>query len=365
MGKAQTGFPIRLADCQPDCRTAAEQSGQLAAGSLDRLIATGHHAFQKFWWNLRARPRQRTIARVKMQKERQRLSGMQYKDAPRVSVIIQSFNQVRNIAFLESRLRATYMDELIVCEDGSLDGSLEEWARRLTQPNDFLIRSNDLHEIRAYDRAVALARGEIICLMQDDDRPPKDGSWLAEALQLFDQYPKLAVLGGWMGFVNYFADEYNAPWQSRSRPIPYENPKTGRQFMFVENVNIGPYLLRKSMYAELGGFDMMFSEPGAPGICFESEICYRAWERGYQVGLADLPVKAPIDNGYPLPGGTLLWGKQQRDRNEHFNKKRIIELHGEHLPAVQAIVEQANQTLRRRADGGSAIPVQVASSELS
>jgi hypothetical protein len=365
MGRKRIGLPIRRANSRSDNRTAAEQSGQLATSSLGRLIATSHYAFQKFWWNLRARPRQRTIARVKMQKERQHLSGVQYKNAPRVSVIVQSFNQVRNIAFLESRLRATCMDELIVCEDGSLDGSLEEWVRRLTEPNDFLIRSNDLHEIRAYDRAIALARGEIICLMQDDDRPPKDGSWLTEALQFFEQYPKLAILGGWMGFINYFTEEYNVPWQPNNRPIPYENPKTGRPFMFVENVNIGPYLLRKSMYAELGGFDMMFSEPGAPGICFESEICYRAWERRYQVGLIDLPVKAPIDNGYPLPGGTLLWGKQQRDRNEHLNKKRIIELHGENLPAVQAMVEQANQTLRRRAGSGSATFTQIVSSELT
>jgi glycosyltransferase involved in cell wall biosynthesis len=257
------------------------------------------------------------------------------------------------------------MEELIVCEDGSIDGSLEEWTRRLTQPNDFLIRSNDLHEIRTYNRAIDLARGEIICLMQDDDRPPRDGNWLAEAADLFDQYPQLAIVGGWVGFMSYFADEYNAPWHPTPRSIPFENPKTGRQFMFVENVNIGPYLLRKSIFAELGGFDPMFSEPGAPGICFESELCYRAWRHGYQVGLADLPVKAPMDNGYPLPGGTLLWGKPQRDRNEQLNKQRIIELHGDYLASVQARIGQANQTLRRaESRAGSSNRAEAAPSEL-
>ena len=315
-------------------------------GSLGRLLETGSETARRIWWNLRARPRQRTVARVKMEKARRQRSGWRYNEAPQISVIIQSFNQVRNIASLESRLRRTCLDELIVCEDGSLDGSFEAWARRLRRPNDFLIRSNDLHEIRTYDRAIGLARGDIICLMQDDDRPPNDGTWLAEAARLFDDFPRLAVLGGWVGFMNYFSEAYNAPWQPNAGDIPFGHPDTGRPFMFVENVNIGPYLLRRSVYAELGGFDLRFSDPGAPGICFESEFCYRAWESGYQVGLTDLPVKAPIENGYPLPGGTFLWAKQQRERNEQLNKARIEELHGRHLPAVQAMVAKANQTLR-------------------
>lgn len=319
-----------------------------AISPLLTLTKKGLRAVQRARWHLFVRPRERTIARVKAQKERQRLSGLSYKEAPRTSVIIQSFNQVRNIAFLESRLRATCMDELIVCEDGSLDGSLEEWLKWLKQPNDFLLRSNDLHEIRTYSRAIDFARGEIICLMQDDDRPPKDGRWLAEALQLFEHYPRLAILGGWIGFMNYFAEEYNAPWLRPNRGlIPFEDPHTSRAFMFVENVNIGPYLFRKDAYLELGGFDPTFSKPGSPGICFESELCYRAWKRGYQVGLIDLPAKArPDGSGYILPGGTVLWAQEERCHNEQLNKQRIAQLHGEHLPAVQIKVRQANEVLR-------------------
>ncbi len=272
-----------------------------------------------------------------------------YNDKPRVSVIVQSFNQMRNIAFLETRLRATCMDELIVCEDGSLDGSAEEWLRRLTHPNDFLLRSNDLHEIRAYRRAIDFGRSEIVCLMQDDDRPPKDGRWLADALDLFENYPRLAILGGWMGFMDFFMWPYNSPWLLPDRSaIPFEDPHTGRSFMFVENVNIGPYLVRKSAYTDLGGFDLRFSKPGSPGICFESELCYRAWQRGYQVGLTDLPVKAPLDGDYILPGGTLLWGREERDRNERVNKRRLSQLYGKQLHTVQAEVKRSNQELRRR-----------------
>lgn len=363
MEAQQTASPLASLPEQTNGAEAPARYGRWkrAIGLLVALSAKGHQALRRLRWRVLTRPSEGTIARVKLHKQKQHSSGRHYKEAPRASVIVQSFNQVKNIAFLESRLRATCMGELIVCEDGSVDGSLDEWLRRLTHPNDFLIRSNDLHEIRTYTRAVDFTRGEIICLMQDDDRPPKDGRWLSEALQFFELYPRLAVLGGWMGFMNYFAEEYNSPWLLPDRSsIPFTEPQTGRAFMFVENVNIGPYLLRKSAYMNLGGFDLMFSKPGSPGICFESELCYRAWERGYQVGLTDLPVKGPIDGGYLLPGGTMLWAKEERDHNDAVNKQRIAQLHGKHLPTVQAKVKHANQLLRcrpGRTDRAGAQPV--------
>jgi glycosyltransferase involved in cell wall biosynthesis len=281
----------------------------------------------------------------------ERLSdNMEHSDHPRVSIIVQSFNQARNIAILEPRLRLTAADELIVCEDGSVDGSHDEWMRRLRRPNDFLLHSNDIHEIRSYGRAIDYARGEFVCLMQDDDQPPKSGHWLSEALEVFMNYPKLAVLGAWCGFNNYFEEEYNAPWLPPGEgEIAYHDPRTGRPLMFVESVNIGPYLFRKSVYRALGGFDLAFSAPGEPGITFESEFCYRAWLRGYEVALTDIPVKMERASvGYIFPGGTSLWANEERVRNELANKRRIVELYGRDLPAIQQKVKEANSQLARR-----------------
>jgi glycosyltransferase involved in cell wall biosynthesis len=319
---------------------------------IDILPAVAHrvrHLYRLGHWKLRIAPRGSTVKRIKAWKAQRALSQLKFADHPRVSVIVQSFNQVRNIKLLEARLRLTCADELIVCEDGSLDGSLEEWVRRLTRPNDFLIRSNDIHEIRAYSRAIDHARGEFICLMQDDDRPPRDGSWLAKALEVFMHYPKLAILGCWCGFNQYFAEEYNAPWLPDGlRRIPFYDPNTRLPFIFVENVNIGPYLLRKSTYRELGGFDLRFSAPGEPGITFEAELCYRAWRRGYEVALTNIPVK--MERGkceYVFPGGTSLWGNAERLENEAVNKRRIVELYDRHLPSIQERVNGLNAELSR------------------
>ena len=317
-----------------------------------RVSGRASQAARAAYWRLRIKPPSSTIERIKADKAARKATGLLFLDAPRVSVIVQSFNQVRNIATLEERLRATCMDELIVCEDGSLDGSHEQWALRLTRPNDFLIRSNDLHEIRTYARAIDYARGEFICLIQDDDRPPADGAWLGKALRMFELYPRLAVLGGWCGFNNYFEEEYNAPWLRPGQgAIPYVDPKTQTPFMFVENVNIGPYILRRKVYQQLGGFDLNFSAPGTPGICFESEFCYRAWKHGFHVGLMDLPIKIQqAAEGYAFPGGTFLWARPEREHNERANKRRIAALYDPDLPAIQERVRQANSLLSRRAD---------------
>jgi len=304
-------------------------------------------ALRRLRWFAFIRPSDSTIDQIKARKEQRSRANLRYVEAPSCSVIVQSFNQVRNVSVLESRLRATSMQELIVCEDGSLDGSHEAWLRLLVNPNDFLLHSNDLHEIRTYNRAIGMAQGAVVCLMQDDDRPPSDGAWLADALEIFERYPRLAVLGGWCGFDRYFEVEYNAPWLlSRDTAIPFLDPPTGRPFAFVENVNIGPYFVRRRVFDELGGFDLRFSGVGEPGITFESEFCYRVWRAGHQVALTDIPVKQQTGKlSYILPGGTSMWGSEARTRNERANKQLIKELYDDDLPAIQRAVCESNEAL--------------------
>jgi glycosyltransferase involved in cell wall biosynthesis len=312
------------------------------------IVRTLRSGLRRARWAATLRPRRSTIERINARKAERQAAGAAYVEHPRVSIIVQSFNQVRNIAVLEQRLRATCAEELIVCEDGSLDGSHEEWMRRLVGRNDFLLHSNDIHEIRSYGRAIAYSRGEIVCLMQDDDQPPKDGRWLADALDLFALYPALAVLGGWCGFNEWFAVEYNAPWlPPGAGVIPFADAHTGRPLIFVENVNIGPYLVRRNVFDELGGFDLRFSPPGEPGIAFEAEFCYRAWQHGYQVALTNIPVKLETGTqGYIFPGGTTLWDNNARDRNERANKALIEQLYEHSLPAIRQAVREANSQLR-------------------
>jgi glycosyltransferase involved in cell wall biosynthesis len=279
---------------------------------------------------------ERTIELVKASKARRAASQARYRDRSRVAFIVQSFNRITNIDRLIAGLRSQGDYELIVCEDGSVDGSPEKWWSLLERPNDFFIHSNDLHEIRVLDRAIDFARAEVVCVVQDDDDVPLETSWLDAALDRFARHPRLAILGGFMGFGSFDPD-----------PAKAKQIWGGTQFRFVQHVNIGPYFIRRTAYRELGGWDHTFSAPGEPGIGFDNELCLRAWLGGYQVAYSFVPFKGPPGH-YTVDGGTALFSDGLRARNSERNSATIFHRYGPYAKRIDQLVEAANAELAAR-----------------
>ncbi len=225
-------------------------------------------------------------------------SEFTYNEQPKISAIIQFFNKRQNISSLINALRLAPIDEIIVIDDGSSDGSYQDWIEHLTRPNDFLIRSNDLYEVRTYSRAIDLARGEYIILLQDDDIPPASPNWVEDAISLFETFPKLLVLGGRLALDLLIPDRINpgedsaykeegniagTPGVNKYRIIrkpEFLISEKNLPFMFAEYVNRAPMFLRKKEALDLGGISQEF----APFQCDDADICIRAWLSGYQVG---------------------------------------------------------------------------------
>jgi glycosyltransferase involved in cell wall biosynthesis len=277
-----------------------------------------------------------TIERVKQYKKRRQSARHPYQDRPHLAFILHSFNRVSNVDQLISGLRVMGDHELIVCDDGSLDGSREKWMTYLDQPNDFLIFSNDLHEIRILDRAIRFARADIVCLVQDDDTIPERTDWLDAALRNFAEHPQLAIIGGFMGFEAFDPD-----------PAKAKRIWGGEWFRFVHHVNIGPYFIRRQHYEELGGWEYSFSGVGEPGICADNELCLRAWMKGYQVGYSFVPFKGPA-GCYPADGGTVLFSDEIRVRNSVRNSDTIFKTYGRHTEYIDSLVRDANAELGRK-----------------
>jgi glycosyltransferase involved in cell wall biosynthesis len=276
-------------------------------------------------------PDRHTIELVAADKARRSAAPDTYRDRSRLALIVHSFNRVANIDHLVTGIRRLGPHELIVCEDGSVDGSREKWQALLDRPNDFLIQSNDLHEIRILDRAIRFARADIVCLVQDDDRIPPGSAWLDDALAAFDRHPRLAVLGGFQAYGSFDPD-----------PAKARRIWGGSYFRFVHHVNIGPYFIRREAYEQLGGWDHTFSKVGEPGIGFDNELCLRAWVHGWQVGYSFVPFKGPAGH-YPQDGGTVVFSKVTRVRNAERNAASVWRTYEPHADRIDQLVEAANR----------------------
>jgi glycosyltransferase involved in cell wall biosynthesis len=279
--------------------------------------------------------------RVRRHKEKVLKRSSLYKEKSFASFLILSFNHRHRIKRLLKGLRQTSCEELIVCEDGSIDGSHRVWTKLLDQPNEFVLRSNDLHEIRSLDRGIHFAKGEIICLIQDDDVPSLSPVWFEQAMTLFEKFPDLTILGGWCAchgleeFPNSPGDIVNQYTQSDFKEVD------GIPFRFVEMVNIGPFFIRKAPFLEMGGFDFDYSPIGWPGIHFDFEICLRAWTQGGKVGWYQ-----PPDYRDTGEQGTAIFGQHgKRVQQRIKNYKRLCGSYSDQFVSIKELVEKANLEL--------------------
>jgi glycosyltransferase involved in cell wall biosynthesis len=92
---------------------------------------------------------------------------------PLVSILVSNYNYARYIgSALQSALDQTYSNfELIVCDDGSTDdsiGVIEEYERKDARLR--FIRKANGGQASGFNAAFAVSRGEIIALLDSDDR---------------------------------------------------------------------------------------------------------------------------------------------------------------------------------------------------
>jgi len=243
-----------------------------------------------------------------------------YIEHPRVTAVLQLFNKRQNIEAIVGALLRSPIQEVIVIDDGSSDGALEVLARMLTGKNHFVIRSNDIFEIRTYSRALDFARGDFVALLQDDDIPPTDGSWVEEALALFDRYPKLAVLGGRDGLSLKVANgNGSGPAMAYDLVNHHKGQPVRLPFTFVDTVNRAPIILRRAAVQELGGIDNTF----APYQCDDVDLCLRAWKAGLQVGLYATEFVRDVGMG-----GMRIFNAEQLPEQAKKNWKIIYDRYG-------------------------------------
>eukprot|EP00198_Chlamydomonas_reinhardtii_P007454 XP_001696791.1 predicted protein [Chlamydomonas reinhardtii] len=98
--------------------------------------------------------------------------------------------------------------EMLINVDSRKDAAaVAEFAAGPLGAGDFVVPvySNNVHEIRSYNRLARLARGKILVMLQDDDVFPEESAcmWLSSVVRAFARWPRLGAVGSQRYVFNY------------------------------------------------------------------------------------------------------------------------------------------------------------------
>ena len=246
-----------------------------------------------------------------------------YRKEPTVTFILQSHDKSLQICHVLPKLRQYEDAVIIVIDDGSKPEHTQRLTATLTRANEFLLRANDLFENVTYDKAIRLANGRYIALMQDDD--DFEGiSWVERAVSLFGQHPKMAILGGKGGLDIAFEDDKQ--WAHGGASMAQGD------FTFVTAFNRAPMWIHRELFRQhLHHIDFRF----APFQFDDYELCARTWLSGLQVGWYDAGF-------YSLTaGGMRLWNNDFTSEQSQRNGQLLYQLYAERREKLRQLVNQA------------------------
>jgi glycosyltransferase involved in cell wall biosynthesis len=188
-----------------------------------------------------------------------RQEGRAIREAPRVTVVIPTFNGGAMIGrAVQSVLLQECTDyEIVIVDDGSTDSTVE-LVRKLT-PSARVLQQPNRGTMSARQAGIEAAHGRLIALLDQDDLWFKDH--LGEAVHFLDEHPETGLVlanmqavdddGNPLGF-NVVAEAkcYTPSWQD---------------LLLLHPINNSTSVFRKEVVARIGGLDPRFGTSGALG----------------------------------------------------------------------------------------------------
>lgn len=220
---------------------------------------------------------EKTIIKVKV---KEKLTFPKYQH-PDVSIIIPVYNQYKyTIQCLKSILMSgdptSY--EIIIADDNSTD----ETKNIMDNVFNIKISKNEtnLGYIQNVNKAAKIATGKYLYFLNNDTIVQKN--WLQELLRVFELRKDAGVVGskiynndcsslqecGVFMFSDYFCNCFNSdPNDSKHMYL--------KQVDYVSGCSL---ITLKTLFDEIGGFDVLFS----PAYCDDPDYCLEALKRGYK-----------------------------------------------------------------------------------
>jgi GT2 family glycosyltransferase len=200
--------------------------------------------------------------------------------SPRYAVIIATYDRgERIVPLLASILRSDVADfELVIVDQSPHDETRRAIEPFLGDPRFRYVHSDIAGTSRARNRGFQLTTAPVIAITDDDCIVPPD--WLTRLAAPFEKYPEIGVV-----YCNV-------------DPAPYEGPGHTPQIRFPETRLIrslrdlrpsqplwmgAGMAVRRSILADVQGFDEMLGPGCAFSACEDNDIAWRALVRGWWI----------------------------------------------------------------------------------
>ncbi len=207
-----------------------------------------------------------------------------------VSFIIPLYNCLplarAMLASLQATLPAGLAHEIILVDDGSTDGT-REWLRTLEAPCRVVLNERNLGYAKTNNRGAALARGEILALLNDD--LVLLPGWLPPMLRALRHEPLAGIVGnvqfdaksGTIDHAGIGINLQGKPEHARTLPRPRWWSRTLASARRAPAVTGACLVIARTLWQQLGGLDEGFVNGGE-----DVDLCFRARAAGRETYVA-------------------------------------------------------------------------------